>query len=100
MAFVWFVLIMLFALIVRGVNVEMVSQRPSAPGWEKAYGIGSLIAALAQGVVASTLAAHLTIIGGAYDGSAFGEMSWYSVLTALAVAASYLALGYAYTKWK
>src|SRR5260370_36708104 len=27
-------------------------------------------------------------------------MSWYSVLTALAVAAGYLALGYAYTKWK
>ncbi len=93
-------IVMLFALIVRGVSVEMVSQRPSAPGWEKAFGIGSLIAALAQGVVASTLAAHLTIIGGAYDGSAFGEMSWYSVLTALAVAAGYLALGYAYTKWK
>src|SRR5260370_27338671 len=27
-------------------------------------------------------------------------MSWFSVLTALAVAAGYLALGYAYTKWK
>ena len=93
-------IVMLFALIVRGVSVEMVSQRPPAPGWEKAFGIGSLVAALAQGVVASTLAAHLTIIGGAYDGSAFGEMSWYSLLTALAVAAGYLALGYAYTKWK
>src|SRR5260370_32615018 len=92
--------VMLFALIVRGVSVEMASQRPPAPGWEKAFGIGSLIAALAQGVVASTLAAHLTIIGGAYDGSAFGAMSWDPLLTALAVAAGDLALGYAYTNWK
>jgi cytochrome bd ubiquinol oxidase subunit II len=93
-------IVMLFALIVRSVSVEMASQRPQAPGWEKAFGVGSLIAAVAQGVVASTLAVHLTVLGGAYDGSAFGEMSWYSVLTALAVAASYLALGYAYAKWK
>jgi cytochrome d ubiquinol oxidase subunit II len=93
-------IVMLFALIVRGVSVEMVSQRPPAPGWEKAFGVCSLIAALAQGVVASTLAAPLAINGGAYDGSAFGALSWYSALTALAVAVGYLALGYAYTKWK
>lgn len=93
-------IVMLFALIARGVSVEMVSQRPPAPGWEKAFGIGSLVAALAQGVAAGTLATDLAITGGAYNGSAFGVLSWYSVLTALAVAAGYLALGYAYTKWK
>jgi cytochrome bd ubiquinol oxidase subunit II len=93
-------IVMLFGLIVRGVSVEMASQRPPAPGWEKAFGVGSLVAALAQGVAVSTLAARLTIRGGAYHGSAFGALSWYSVLTALAVAAGYLALGYAYTKWK
>jgi cytochrome bd ubiquinol oxidase subunit II len=78
----------------------MASQRPGAPRWELAFGIGSLLAALAQGVAASTLAANLTVTGATYNGSAFGALSWYSALTALAVAAGYLALGYAYTKWK
>lgn len=93
-------IVLLFALIVRGVGVEMVSQRPPAPGWEKAFGVCSLIAAVALGVTASTLTTPLAINGGAYDGSAFGVMSWYSVLTALALAAGCLALGYAYMKWK
>jgi cytochrome bd ubiquinol oxidase subunit II len=92
--------VMLFGLIVRGIAVEMASQRPPAPRWEKAFGIGSLVAALAQGAAASTLAADLRVTGGAYNGSAFGALSWYSVLTALAVAAGYLALGCAYAKWK
>lgn len=93
-------IVMLFALIVRGVSIEMASWRAPAPGWVRAFGVGSLVAALAQGVVASTLAADLTIAGGAYEGSAFGALSWYSVLTAVAVPAFYLALGYAYTRWK
>jgi len=95
-------IVMLFALIVRGVTVEVASQRSPAPapGWEKAFAVASLIAALAQGVAASTLAARLAVTGGAYNGSAFGALSWYSVLTALAVACGYLALGYAYIKWK
>jgi cytochrome bd ubiquinol oxidase subunit II len=91
---------MLFALIVRGVAVEMASQRPPAPRWEKAFGIASLAAALAQGAAAGTLAANLHVTGDAYNGSAFGALSWYSAMTALAVAAGYLALGYAYLKWK
>jgi cytochrome bd ubiquinol oxidase subunit II len=93
-------IVMLFALIVRGVSVEMASQRPASPRWEAAFGVGSLVAALAQGVAASTLATNLTVTGGAADVSAFGAMSWYSALTAVAVAAGYLALGYAYVKWK
>lgn len=93
-------IVMLFGLIVRGIAVEMASQRPPAPWWEKAFGVGSLVAALAQGVAASTLAADLRVTGGTYNGSAFGALSWYSVLTALAVTAGYLALGYAHVKWK
>jgi cytochrome bd ubiquinol oxidase subunit II len=93
-------IVMLFGLIARGVSVEMIAQHPSARGWERAFGIGSLVAVLAQGVAASTLAAPLVISGGAYHGSAFGALSWYSALTALGYAAACLALGYAYTKWK
>ena len=83
--------VMLFALIFRGAAVEIASQRPPAPRWEKAFGISSLVAALAQGAAAGTLAANLTTGGG---------LGWYSGLTAVTVAAAYLALGYAFIKWK
>jgi cytochrome bd ubiquinol oxidase subunit II len=93
-------IVFLFGLIVRGVSVEMVSQRPSSPGWQRAFGVGSLLAVLGLGVAASTLVSPLAVSGLAYHGSAFGAMSWYSVLTALGLVAVCLALGYAYLKWK
>ncbi|MFG1815453.1 cytochrome d ubiquinol oxidase subunit II [Kribbella sp. NPDC049174] len=94
------VIVMLFALIVRGVSVEMASQAHPAPRWERAFGVASLIAALAQGVAVATLTAHLTVVQGAFSGSPFGAISWFSALSAVTVACGYLALGYAYTKWK
>ena len=93
-------IVMLFALITRGVSVEMVSERPPAPVWQKAFGVCSLIAVLALGTAAGTLTAPLAISGSAYNGSAFGAMGWYSALTALALVAICLSLGYAYLKWK
>jgi cytochrome bd ubiquinol oxidase subunit II len=94
------VVVMLFALIVRGVSVEMASQAHPAPRWERAFGIASLIAALAQGIAVATLTAHLTVVDGAFSGSPFGAISWFSALSAVTVTCGYLALGYAYTKWK
>jgi cytochrome bd ubiquinol oxidase subunit II len=93
-------IVMLFSLIVRGASVEMASQRPPAPGWETAFGVASLTASLAQGVAAGTLAQTLTFKGGAYTGSAFGSISWFSALTAVTVTCGYLALGYAHTRRK
>src|SRR5918992_1290448 len=37
-------IVMLFALIVRGVSVELASQTHPAPRWAKAFGIASLVA--------------------------------------------------------
>ena len=93
-------IVLLFSFIVRGISVEMASQAPPAVGWERAFGIASLTAALAQGVAVGTLTMNLTVVGGAFSGSAFGAISWYSVLTAAAVTCGYMALGYAYLKWK
>ncbi|MFI6833774.1 cytochrome d ubiquinol oxidase subunit II [Kribbella sp. NPDC050241] len=94
------VVVMLFGLIVRGVSVEMASQAHPAPRWERAFGVASLVAALAQGLAVATATAHLTVVEGAFSGSPFGAMSWFSALTAVTVVCGYLALGYAYTKWK
>jgi cytochrome d ubiquinol oxidase subunit II len=93
-------IVMLFAIIVRGISVEMASQAGPAPAWERAFGIASLVAALAQGVVLGTLTASLTVVNGAFSGSPFGTMSWFSVLTAATVTCGYVALGCAYLKWK
>jgi len=92
--------VMLLSLIVRGISVEMASQAPPAPKWERAFGVASLAAALAQGVVLASLTANLTVVNGAYSGSPFGSIGWFSVLVVATVTCGYLALGYAYTKGK
>jgi cytochrome bd ubiquinol oxidase subunit II len=94
------VIVMLFALIVRGVAVEMASQAPPAPRWERAFAVASLAAALAQGVAASTMVEDLVVTDGAFAGSAFGGLSWYSGLAALTLTFVYLSLGYAYLRSK
>ena len=94
------VTVVLFSLIVRGVSVEMSSQANPAPRWERAFGVASLTAALAQGFVLGTLTENLTVVDGAFSGSPFGAIGWFSVLSAATVASIYLAMGYAYTKWK
>jgi cytochrome d ubiquinol oxidase subunit II len=94
------VVVMLFALIVRGVAVEMASQAPPAPRWERGFAIASLVAAVAQGGAVATLAQNLTVTDGAYSGSAFRALSWFTLLAALTVSCVYLTLGYAYLKLK
>ena len=80
-------IVVLLSLIVRGVSVEMVSQAPPAPRWVTAFGIASLVAALAQGVLFGTLTMQLTVVDGAFSGSAFGAIGWFSVLAAATVTA-------------
>jgi cytochrome d ubiquinol oxidase subunit II len=93
-------IVMLLALFVRGISLEMASQAPPAPTWERAFGVASLVAALAQGIVLASLTVNLTVVNGAYSGSPFGSLSWFSVLAAATVTCGYLALGYAYARWK
>jgi cytochrome d ubiquinol oxidase subunit II len=93
-------IIMLFSLIIRGVSVEMASQARATAVWERTFGIASLTAALAQGIALGTLAAPLTVVGGAFSGSPFDAIGWYSLLTAATVLCGYVALGHGYLKWK
>lgn len=84
--------VVLFALIVRGVSVEMVSQDPPARRWRTAFGLSSLLAAFGQGFALGTLTSS--------SGGAFTGFSWFSVLSGVTATALYTALGYAYTKQK
>ena len=87
-------IVVLLSLIVRGISVEMASQHGRAPGWERAFGIGSLGASVGQGLVLGTLTSTLTVVDGAFTGSPAGSIGWFSVLTTATVTGGYLALGY------
>jgi cytochrome bd ubiquinol oxidase subunit II len=93
-------IVMLFGLIVRGVSVEMASQAPPARAWTRAFGIASLVTALAQGFALGTLTSAMRIENGELSGPSFGAFSWFCVLCAVTVTTAYAALGYAYTREK
>jgi cytochrome d ubiquinol oxidase subunit II len=93
-------IVTLFALIVRGVSVELTSQsvRPH-PGWGWAFGVASLVASFGQGFALGMLAEPATVHDDVYTGEAAG-VPWFAVLMGAAVTIAYLALGYGYLKLK
>src|SRR5260370_299913 len=84
-------IVMLFALIVRGVSVEMVSQRPSAPGWAQAFGIGvpvragGLVYLMAVAVAGAAVAAVTLRPASRYDALPLCGLAITVVATFLAV---------------
>ncbi|HEY0186980.1 MAG TPA: cytochrome d ubiquinol oxidase subunit II [Cellulomonas sp.] len=91
--------VMLLALILRGFSIEMISQRDGAVGerWYRAFGIGSLVAAFAQGFALGALTRPVAYDGASYvGGSATDVFSWYSVLMGVGVVVLDVTLGYAY----
>ena len=89
------VIVMIFALIFRGVAFEF---REHAPGplWDFAFGMGSLIAALCQGFVLGGLISGPIVHDGGFAGGPFDWLSPFSVLVACGVAFGYLLLGATY----
>jgi cytochrome d ubiquinol oxidase subunit II len=93
-------IVALFALIVRGGSIELISQMENPPrilNW--AFGIASLVGAFAQGFALGQLTSAAHIVNGAYTGSD-GKFPWYSIILGAAVTLAYTALGYAYLKHK
>ena len=94
------VVVVLFALVVRGVSLELVSQSPPRRRAQLAFGVASLVASFGQGFALGALTSPVAIVNGTSAGSAFAGFTWFSVLAGLTVATAYLAAGYAYTKQK
>ncbi|HMH58101.1 MAG TPA: cytochrome d ubiquinol oxidase subunit II [Galbitalea sp.] len=93
-------IITLFALIVRGGSIELISQTRNPPAiltW--AFGIASLVAAFAQGFALGELTSAAHVVDGAYTGSD-GGFPWYPIVLGITVALAYTALGYGYLKLK
>jgi cytochrome bd ubiquinol oxidase subunit II len=89
------VIVMIFALIFRGVAFEF--REHSRPRlWDFAFGVGSLVAALCQGFVLGGLIAGPTVHGDRFAGGPLDWFSPFSLLVAFGVVFGYVLLGATY----
>ncbi len=92
------VMLMLLALILRGVAFEfrLNGRTHGKQGWTIAFAVGSLAAAFAQGLVLGGFIQGVAVSRGAFVG---GEVDWaspYSLLVAIGLVAGYALLGAAW----
>ena len=92
---------MLLGLVFRGVAFEFRwrDERHRAL-WDFAFFAGSLVAALAQGMVLGALLQGIEVAGRAYAGSWWDWLTPYTLLTGLGVVAGYALLGACWLVWK
>jgi cytochrome d ubiquinol oxidase subunit II len=87
-------IVMLLALGVRGVTFEFrVQSEKWRRRWDMAFGIASVVAALAQGAAVGTLIRGVHVEDDRFAGSVFDFMNPLAVLTACALLAGYVMLG-------
>lgn len=89
------VLVMLLALVFRGVAFEF---RFKAHGkarflWDYVFHFGSLIAALAQGIMLGTVVQGVPVIGRHYGGGPLNWLTGFSLMTGVALIFGYALLG-------
>jgi cytochrome d ubiquinol oxidase subunit II len=94
------VMVMLFALIFRGVAFEFRHHANNNAPWNKVFGYSSLVAALAQGFAFGGLISGLSINENDYQGNVWGWLTPFSVLVAIGVATGYTLLGATYLMMK
>ena len=90
------VMVMLFALIFRGVAFEFSHHAQNTAPWNLAFGCSSLLAGLAQGIAFGGLISGLGITEGNYQGNVWGWFTPFSALVALGVVSGYTLLGATY----
>ena len=90
------VMVMLFALIFRGVAFEFRHHARNTAPWNLAFGCSSLLASLAQGIAFGGLISGLGITESDHQGNVWAWLSPFSVLVALGVVTGYTLLGATY----
>ncbi|MBH1964158.1 MAG: cytochrome d ubiquinol oxidase subunit II [Comamonadaceae bacterium] len=89
------VLVMLLALIFRGVAFEFrfKGQGFAKRAWGAAFSLGSIVTAFMQGIILGALVTGLPLTDGRYTGGAFGWFGLFSMLTGAALVFGYALLG-------
>jgi len=92
---------MLLGLVFRGVAFEFRWRDPDhRPLWDAAFTLGSLTAALAQGITLGALLQGVKVGDGAYAGGWLDWLSPFSLLTGVALTIGYALLGATWLIWK
>lgn len=92
---------MLLGLVFRGVAFEFRWRDPRhRPLWDLAFSLGSLVAALAQGMILGAILQGIHVENDAYAGGWLDWLSPFSVLTGIAVVIGYALLGATWLIWK
>jgi cytochrome d ubiquinol oxidase subunit II len=92
---------MLLALIFRGVALEFRWRDPGhRPLWDLAFTVGSIVAALAQGITLGAVLQGIAVEGRAYGGGWWDWLSSFSLLTGASVIVGYALLGSCWLIWK
>jgi cytochrome d ubiquinol oxidase subunit II len=96
------ILLMLMALILRGVAFEfrLHGRKRGKAFWTAAFAGGSLTAAFSQGLVLGGFIQGVTLNGKAFAGGALDWLTPYSVLVATGVVAGYALLGAGWLIWR
>jgi cytochrome d ubiquinol oxidase subunit II len=88
------VLLMLIALVLRGVSFEFRFKAATSKHiWGVCFAIGSIAAGFAQGLMLGAIVEGMPLAEGKYLGGAFGWFSPFSMLTGVAVVFGYALLG-------
>ena len=87
------VIVMLLALVFRGVAFEFRTVSHSKTWWSVAFTAGSTLAAFAQGVILGGLIQGIPVQDGAYAGGSFHWATPFALLSGLALIAGYALLG-------
>jgi cytochrome d ubiquinol oxidase subunit II len=87
------VIVMLLALVFRGVAFEFRTVSRSKTWLSVAFTIGSTLAAFAQGVILGALIQGVAVRDGAYSGGSFDWVTPFAVLCGLSLIAGYALLG-------
>jgi cytochrome bd ubiquinol oxidase subunit II len=87
------IIVMLLALVFRGVAFEFRTVSRNKSGWDIAFAVGSFLAALCQGAILAGLLQGIKVENGAFAGHAFDWATPFAALCALGIAAGYALLG-------
>jgi cytochrome d ubiquinol oxidase subunit II len=87
------VIVMLLALVFRGVAFEFRIVSESKPLWNFAFTFGSLLAAFSQGIILGGLIQGITVENGQFAGGHFDWATPFAILCGLALVCGYALLG-------
>jgi cytochrome d ubiquinol oxidase subunit II len=87
------VIVMLIALVFRGIAFEFRTISRSKVGWSFAFTLGSGLAAFAQGVILGNLIQGLAVANNAFSGGPFDWARPFPILCGFAIVAGYALLG-------